>query len=107
MGYIKHHAIVVVSYDEHINLAHAKAVEIFGALVSPVINGAANGYRSFFIAPDGSKEGWTLSYDYDSKRNKFIKYIENGAYSDGSNKLRYAEISFGGDTDKALVVRSN
>ncbi len=62
MSYMVHHSIIVSSsIDELFNMAYLKALEIFGDQVSNVVESNANGYRSFFIAPDGSKEGWVES----------------------------------------------
>ena len=76
MGYIKHNTIVVTGWnEEHMNQAREKAVELFekfteeegvvspygSKLISPIIGGLVNSQLSFFIAPDGGKEGWTTS----------------------------------------------
>lgn len=109
MGYIRHHAIVVTAndYNDDIEQAHEKAKEIFGELVSEIITSKINGYQSFFIAPDGSKEFWTLSDEHDEKRSEFIKYLKSKAYVDGSSNLRYAELYYGDDERESAVVRHN
>ncbi|MGG3872975.1 hypothetical protein [Brevibacillus laterosporus] len=64
MGTIKHNAIVVTDADyamDKLELVHKKAQELFSSLVSPIIKSNSNGYQSFFVAPDGSKEGWEES----------------------------------------------
>ena len=58
MGYIRHNAVIVTAagYDEALQAlerAHRKAQELFGPLVTPVVESVINGYRSFFVAPDG------------------------------------------------------
>lgn len=81
MGYIKHNAICVTSFDsEEIKVLHKKAREIFEELVTEIIEGVINGYASFFIAPDGSKEGWSESNEYDKKRKEFKDLIKNGSF---------------------------
>ena len=61
MGYMRHHAILVTSWDAKLLAsAHAQAVKMF-AYVSPISPAFVNGYQSFFIPPDGSKEGWPES----------------------------------------------
>ena len=89
MGYQAHHTIVVTGYGSSVEEAHAKAVEIgaqyseegwtgnFAALVSPIIDGQTNGQRSFFIAPDGSKEGWETSDLGDHFRDEFIEWLRS------------------------------
>ena len=68
MGYMRHHSIVVTYYDEQrIAPMHAKAVEIFGKdRVTEILPAATNGYVSFFIGTDGSKEGWDESKEGDA-----------------------------------------
>lgn len=112
MGYIKHNTIVVTTCDKNvIKKAHRKAKTIFNkafkedpdsyqageVLISPIIEGMANGYKSFFIAPDGSKEGWEPSQCGDEAREKFLKYIYSLDYEDGSNPFDFVEVEFGGD----------
>lgn len=107
MGYIRHHAIVVTSHGDHAFNAHRKAVLIFGHLVSNIIDSEFNGYMSFFIAPDGSKEGWSDSDDYDSKRNEFISWIKSNVYEDGSNSISYAMLYYGDDNGEAKIEDYN
>lgn len=121
MGYIKHHAIIVVSWDDKLlKKVHAKAKKIFKEkfaqdelvrngekLVSPIIDSIINSYQSFFIAPDGSKEGYNTSTLGNDARDEFIKYIKSLAYSDGSNAVNYTEVFFGEDNNESKVLRHN
>lgn len=62
MGYVKHNSIIVTDYkDDRIITIHKKARKMFGVHVSDIVASELNGYCSFFIAPDGSKEGWDFS----------------------------------------------
>lgn len=107
MGYMRHHAILVTSWNEPmLTEAHAEAVSLFDELVSGIVHGAINGEDSFFVAPDGSKEGWTTSTDYDIKRDLFIEWCRSKAYEDGSNCLAWAEVQYGDDNNEAAVLRS-
>ena len=97
MGYIKHHAIMVVGagYPEAQKMLrdiHAKAIELFDSLVTPIIQGKVNNYETFFIAPDGSKEGWDMSDDYDQRRGELVEYINSLAYDDGSNAVSHMAV---------------
>ena len=123
MGYMCHHTIVVTghydddgnvtrakpasfSHDFDIRVAHMKAMEIFkGQLVSPIIKGVANGYGSFFIAPDGSKEGWEPSDDHDDKREQFIKWLDTRRYEDQSSPFKWAELQFGDEGGDQRILR--
>lgn len=97
MGVFAHHAIVVSGcYGEWPEKAHAMAWETFPkgqvSLLSPE---AVNGYRSFCIFPDGSKEGWCESYEGNAQRDAFIGWLREQAYEDGSSPLSWAEVCFG------------
>lgn len=107
MGYIRHHSIVVTSYGETTKLAHDKAKEIFGANVSEIVNSNINGYQSFFVAPDGSKEGWEESEQGDKDRALFIQFIEQQKYENDSNSISFAELFYGDDEGESKVVNHN
>lgn len=99
MGYIRHHSIVVTGISEYIAEARNKAIEIFSGLVSGIIPSICNGYESFFIAPDGSKEGWSDSNEGDLKRDGFIEWLET---ADG---VSYCEFYYGDDEGKSKILR--
>lgn len=94
--------------------AHLKAKEIFKAkfegdvmvrdaarLVSDIVHGITNSQASFFIAPDGSKEGWNDSKKSDEARKEFLDWLlQNENFSD------YIEVRFGGDDEYDTVIRS-
>lgn len=90
MGTIHHHAIVVTGYDDHIDRAHRAAKDIF-PFVSEVSAPATNCYQSFFIPPDGSKEGWGESEEGDIRRSQFITKLRemHDCYVD------YIEVEYG------------
>lgn len=94
MGYIRHHTIVVTGYVENLSKAHQLAKEIFGSLVSEIIQSNVNGYESFFVAPDGSKEGWEESDNGDKNRQKFIDEVAD---------VDYVELFFGDDNGESKI----
>ncbi|PAE20522.1 hypothetical protein CHH80_10945 [Bacillus sp. 7504-2] len=99
MGYIRHNAIVVTGYSypeaqKKFEKVYSKANELFEGLVSNIIPALTNGYQSFLIAPDGSKEGWDLSDEYDAKRKEFADFVDSMAYGDGSNPIQFVDIAF-------------
>jgi len=104
MGYIKHHAIIVIGGNiERANLAHREAVEIFGAEnVTPVLGEVYNGYCSFFVGPDGSKEGWGESDAGDERRARFIEWLTEHRRSLWMN---WAEVVVGSDDGESYVER--
>ena len=104
MGYMRAHTFVVDSWDgQMIAEAHAAATEIF-PWVSPVSPKTVNGHQSFFIPPDGSKEGWAESAEGDERRETFKTYLRSRAYDDGSTSLRWVEVQFADDENESLVV---
>lgn len=81
MGYMRHHAIVVIGWDEKaVRAAHEKAEGLFLdiAPVTPITPETTNGYRSFMVAPDGSKEGWDHSERGDIARGVFRAWLREG-----------------------------
>ena len=92
MGWIRHHGIVVTgssfsesNFDNESKYAavraRAKALEL-GLLASNVVDAPINGYASFLIAPDGSKEGWETSEDFNARRESFINWLKEQACYD-------------------------
>jgi hypothetical protein len=85
VGYRRHHAIVVTAWGEGIvdarnaieDLASQTSAWVFVSDVTPC---AMNGYQSFLIAPDGSKEGWQDSDDGDVARDAIKAYLRSLAY---------------------------
>ena len=105
MGYMKHHTIVVTSWDDDlIESAHRKAGEIFDRSISGIIQGRANGYRSFFIPPNGSKEGWELSDKNNRQRREFTSWLDEQKHGDGSTSIKWVEVQFGDERGLAKIV---
>ncbi len=91
MGYMSLHSIVVSAWNDDIESAHAKASELF-KWVSPISLVHTNGYRSFFVPPDGSKEGWDESDKGNDNRAAFIQWMrEQETYLD------WVEVQYGND----------
>lgn len=114
MGTIKHHSIIVTGFDKiQINIVRTKAIELFtienydisdhSNLVSNILFGM-NGYMSFFIAPDGSKEGWSDSDFCDNVRAEFIKWMDDNQKDICCD---YIEIKFGGDDNYSKIEKVN
>lgn len=109
MGYMRHNAIVVTGmydHEKYLELARARASEL-GMAVSPIVAGWANDARSFFVAPDGSKEGWPESNHGDAARDDLVRYLESLRYEDGSSPLAWVEAQFGDDLLETLIVRDS
>lgn len=107
MGHMRHHAIVVTTWNhELIDQAHAKAVEL-GMSVSNVTSEVTNGFRSFLVAPDGSKEGWDQSDQGDQQRDAFIEWLDEQRYEDRSTALDWVVVQFGDDNRKPAIIRDS
>ena len=108
MGYMRHHTIIVCSWNEQLLASvHSEAVTIFDTQVSNIVKSKMNGYYSFFIAPDGSREGWEDSDEGDKKRNEFIGYLETQKYEDSSTPVAWVEIQFGDDEGETKIIRDS
>jgi hypothetical protein len=112
MGYMRHHAIIVsgTSYqDTTVEQAHKKACEIWGESapqqVTHILHSRINGYDSFAILPDGSKEGWEDSNTGDERRNAFIAWMESCRYKDRSSPLGWVEVQYDDDEWDTRVTR--
>lgn len=104
MGYMRHHAIIVTSWSERIIEAHQKALEIFGDWeVTPIQRTRVNVYDTFFIGPDGSKEGWEDSDAGDRRRDEFVAWLDTQRYDDHSTWLKWAVVQYGDDAGVALI----
>jgi hypothetical protein len=105
MGYMRDHAIVVTGeHGDFIDRAHAKAIAL-GCCVSEITAPVINSARSFFVAPDGSKEGWTESDAGDDRRAALIEFMDSLRYSDRSSPLRWVEVQFGDDNGETRITR--
>jgi len=105
MGYIRHNAIVVTSWDDgHIDVAAEEAARLGLQVIGPS-EAIHNGYRSILVCPDGSKEGCAKSIEGDTKRSAFCKWLDTCRYPDGSSCLEWVEISYGSDDRTATVER--
>lgn len=104
MSYTRHHAIIVTSWNEKsIRKAHEAASKIFPH-VSEIVESGMNGYSSFFVPPDGSKEGWRDSDIGNDQREIFKKWLKsNERYKDGSSSLSAIEVCYPEDDDSASV----
>ena len=99
MGYMRHHAIIVSSWkDDHIQAAHRIAIDLEMA-VSDIISSPMNHELSFFIAPDGSKEGWDDSKLGDTIRLAFKGWMKNSAFY-----FKWVEVQYGDDEHETKII---
>lgn len=108
MGYMRHHAIVVTSFDNStINSAWITAIGIFGDRVTNLTDRQTNGFQTFCVGPDGSKEGWQESADGDTQRDVFIDWLRAARFDDGSSLLSWVEVQYGDDDHATTSLRSS
>jgi len=115
MGRMRHHAIVVTGPSGGLRLdirhVRARAAAICGenmpGLVSPVVLSVVNGYGTFIVAPDGSKESRAESDHGDEMRAKVIEYLESLRYPGGDTSFDYVEVLYGDDRGEAKLLRYN
>lgn len=96
MGYFRHHVIVVMGWrPSDVDLARAEAVRLFAGLceVSPVCASARNGFRSFFVPSDGSKEFWPASNAGDAARAALLRWVKDSEREGVFLQVMHAVIS--------------
>ena len=108
MGYIKHDAIIVTTWDEkYLSPAMDKAIEL-GLPCSGVTESKINGYVSFLIAPDGSKEGWGNSDAGNIARENWKSWAKEQTRKNDL-WIEWVHVSYAGDeeTDTRIVEHHN
>ena len=101
-----HHTITVTTYTNELAMvAHSEASKIFPD-VSPIAVSQFNGYRSFFIPPDGSKWGWPEDLEADARRFQFIGWLDGQADEDGGNAYEWFEARYGREAEYDGEVRA-
>lgn len=105
MGVVHHNVIIVTCMDglDAIKL-HSAAMDIFEGIAVQVTNvqvSPFNGYHTFMVGPDGSKERWPDSDEGDERRSKFREYLDD-EYSGGV--VEAVEVCYG-DCAPVIVWR--
>ena len=113
MGYIKHDGITVTGWkDEHLKRARDKAVEL-GLIVTELQKEpGVNGYLSFLICPDGSKEGWEDSDEHENAREAWKDWVdEESSYQglptyawDTVMFINWIHVRYGGDDEEMAFI---
>lgn len=97
MGVIRHHAMIVTGYDMEDMKATRRFAELCNLDPSPIMESHSNGYLTFFIPPDGSKEGWERSQEGDEERDRFKKFLRKRRVED------WVELAYGGDMEVPII----
>ena len=106
MGYVRHDAIVVTSWQREALEAAAEKARNLGLEVLGPSADVTNGIATFLVCPDGSKEGWDESDEFDEKRAQFLAYLNGERYADNSSCLSWVALAYGSD-DREVVVTAH
>lgn len=74
--------------------------------VTNCVDSPVNGYCSFMVAPDGSKEGWDASETGDQRREAFVKFLRDKRTT-GHLYVDFVEVLYGDDDGACAVVSHN
>jgi hypothetical protein len=96
MGYIRHDAIIATSWDKKYLAPALKKAEELGLPCSEIVDSQTNGYCSFLIAPDGSKEGWDESGRGDMARQVWKDWADD-EYTKKQLYVSWVHVSYAGD----------
>lgn len=107
MGIIHHNAVLATTWNvnaasslrhwiSNLTIEEQKLFAEAGSLV--------NGYSTFLLAPDGSKEKWPDSDHGEEIRAKFIQRLLSDNYEDNSSPWSWAEVGYG---ELGLQIRGN
>lgn len=103
MGYIIHDAIIVTGFRKaDVNEAYQHATNECGLDATTLHNSPMNGFWSFLIVPDGSKEGWADSDTGEIARAKWIEWAK-GCYARGVF-FDWVAVRYGGDLETGSRV---
>jgi hypothetical protein len=107
VGYIRHDAIVVTSFDAKYLRAARRKADALGLPVSQIVTSYTNGYVSFLIAPDGSKEGWGASDAGDGARAAWKEWAHEQRKSEDLF-IDWVHLSYAGDdVNDTYIVESH
>lgn len=106
MSYVLHDAIIVTGYDlDVLTDLHKEVCKLTRLNVSPILPSMVstggwepprnvNGYHTFVVIPDGSKEGWDESSTGDRERDAIRRLLHQYPYIEWV-EVRYGYPDFG------------
>lgn len=106
MGTINHNAVIATTWNHEALSDMVEWLENKGIKNFAVSNVSVNLHQSIVIFPDGSKEGWEMSDEWDRIRMKFMDKLDSFAYEDGSNPWNYVEVGYG-EYGQAVIRGNN
>lgn len=101
MGYIRHDAIIITCWDmDRLRPVHEFAKSL-NLPVTDIVEGRVNGYCTFLVAPDGSKEGWSESDEGDKARTALIAWLREHRSEYWPD---WIHVSYGGDDPERCSI---
>ena len=117
MRNIRHHTLIVTVNDKKATEQICQSIsDIFKRnmeakngfqLISPIVSSLINNYYTFFISPDGSKEGYDLSDDADRIRPLIIDLLKVYQTENSSIEINFVELFYGDDSLPAQIINHN
>jgi len=107
MGYERHRAIIVSSYNkDYLMRALVSARDLgLGDLCTNMVQSRVNGHWTFCIVPDGSKVGWEESDQAEGQRDEFWDRLEELYREDVF--CSFVEVQYRDDNGETKIVRSS
>jgi len=84
-----------------------KAIEL-GCDVSNLMGPAWEGYYTFLVGPDGSKDGHDESNKGDERRDQFVDWLTQRQCDYGKSsycRFAWVEVQYGDEAGQAIVIR--
>lgn len=95
MSHVEYQAICITSWKyKQLEECHER-IKSIGLNVTEITCEDTNGYRSFFVAPCGSKEGWPEARKHLDNIACAIDIINSFAYEDCSNCIEFHVAIYG------------
>ncbi|MDX2195794.1 MAG: hypothetical protein NW207_05205 [Cytophagales bacterium] len=116
MKNIKHHTIIVTCQEKaetenirnQIVALYKQKMEVKTGhkLITPIFESLINSFFTFYIIPDGSKEGYDASEDGDILRQEVYSLLLTYKSQHPHIYIAYAELSYGGDNEAPKIINA-
>ena len=104
MGYIRHKAIIITSYNKAAIDDVAKKALSLGLQITVSDESIENGFYTMTVCPSGRKSGWETTEWHNKAQKQFIGYLNAFRNSDNSSCLEWVAISYGNDDYSAKIT---